>query len=186
MALLFHGGLATTSAVLDEVYGRRPGTPRSLRSRGGAYARMRARLAELADRVCRSNSPGRPWLWQLRPQWGPPHSWDVMYDRNGEWMRDENGELILRDPDLIGVHPDHEAEFRRGGRLSMPRKSIPAIAYLRTSSTTNAGPDKDSDKRQRAAIAAFAQAHGYAIVDAFYDAAVSGSDPIGERPPSKE
>jgi DNA invertase Pin-like site-specific DNA recombinase len=51
-----------------------------------------------------------------------------------------------------------------------------------TSSSTNAGPDKDSDKRQRAAIAAFAKAHGYVIVGEFYDAAVSGADPIAERP----
>jgi DNA invertase Pin-like site-specific DNA recombinase len=57
-----------------------------------------------------------------------------------------------------------------------------AIAYLRTSSATNAGPDKDSDKRQRAAIAAFAKAHGYVVVAEFYDAAVSGADPIAERP----
>ena len=64
----------------------------------------------------------------------------------------------------------------------MSRKQIPAVAYLRTSSATNAGPDKDSDKRQRAAIAAFAKAHGYVIVEEFYDAAVSGADPIAERP----
>jgi DNA invertase Pin-like site-specific DNA recombinase len=64
----------------------------------------------------------------------------------------------------------------------MSRKRIPAIAYLRTSSATNAGPDKDSDKRQRAAIAAFAKAHGYEVVAEHYDAAVSGADPIGERP----
>ena len=63
----------------------------------------------------------------------------------------------------------------------MSRKKMLAIAYLRTSST-NTGPDKDSDKRQRAAIAAFAKAHGYIIVDEFYDAAVSGADPISERP----
>ena len=64
----------------------------------------------------------------------------------------------------------------------MSRKKMLAIAYLRTSSSTNTGPDKDSDKRQRAAIAAFAKAHGYIIVDEFYDAAVSGADPISERP----
>src|SRR5260370_4515014 len=63
----------------------------------------------------------------------------------------------------------------------MARKTIPAVAYLRTSSATNTGPDKDADKRQRAAIAAFAKAHGYIIVDEFYDAAVSGADPINER-----
>jgi DNA invertase Pin-like site-specific DNA recombinase len=66
--------------------------------------------------------------------------------------------------------------------LSMSGRKIPAIAYLRTSSATNAGPDKDSDKRQRAAIAAFARAHGYELVAEFYDAAVSGADPIAERP----
>jgi DNA invertase Pin-like site-specific DNA recombinase len=55
------------------------------------------------------------------------------------------------------------------------------IAYLRTSSATNAGTDKDSDKQQRAAIAAFAKARGYVVVDEFYDAAVSGADPIAER-----
>ena len=36
----------------------------------------------------------------------------------------------------------------------MTRKKIQAVAYLRTSSATNVGPDKDSDKRQRQAIAA--------------------------------
>ena len=61
------------------------------------------------------------------------------------------------------------------------KKLVQAVAYLRTSSSTNTGPDKDSDKRQRAAITAFAKAHGYVIVDEFYDAAVSGADPIDER-----
>ena len=55
-------------------------------------------------------------------------------------------------------------------------------AYLRTSSRTNTGPDKDSDKRQRAAIEAYARTAGYAIVGEFYDAAVSGADPVGGRP----
>ena len=57
-----------------------------------------------------------------------------------------------------------------------------AIAYLRTSSAANVGADKDSDKRQRAAIEAFAKAHGYELAGEFYDAAVSGADPIAERP----
>jgi len=52
---------------------------------------------------------------------------------------------------------------------------------MRTSSATNVGADKDSDKRQRAAIEAFAKANGYVIVDEFYDAAVSGADPVTER-----
>jgi DNA invertase Pin-like site-specific DNA recombinase len=65
----------------------------------------------------------------------------------------------------------------------MARKHIPAVAYLRTSSATNAslGNDKDSDKRQRSAIEAFAKAAGYEIVAEFYDL-VSGADPIAERP----
>jgi DNA invertase Pin-like site-specific DNA recombinase len=62
------------------------------------------------------------------------------------------------------------------------RKLVQAVAYLRTSSSTNVGADKDSHKRQRAAIAAFAKAHGHTIVDEFYDAAISGADPIAERP----
>jgi DNA invertase Pin-like site-specific DNA recombinase len=57
-----------------------------------------------------------------------------------------------------------------------------AVAYLRTSSRTNVGADKDSDKRQRAAIEAYAKAAGYELVAEFYDAAVSGADPIGDRP----
>jgi DNA invertase Pin-like site-specific DNA recombinase len=66
--------------------------------------------------------------------------------------------------------------------MAKNKKSVAAVAYLRTSSATNAGPDKDSDKRQRAAIAAFAKAQGYVVLAEFYDAAVSGADPIAERP----
>ena len=61
-----------------------------------------------------------------------------------------------------------------------------AIAYMRTSTATNVGPDKDSEKRQRAAITAFAKSRGYEVVDWFYDPAVSGADPIGERPGFKD
>jgi len=59
---------------------------------------------------------------------------------------------------------------------------IKAVAYLRTSSATNIGEDKDSERRQRAAIAEFARRGGYDLVDEFYDQAVSGSDPIETRP----
>jgi DNA invertase Pin-like site-specific DNA recombinase len=57
-----------------------------------------------------------------------------------------------------------------------------AVAYLRTSSKANVGADKDSDKRQRAAIEGYARAAGYEIIETFYDAAVSGADPVGDRP----
>ena len=63
----------------------------------------------------------------------------------------------------------------------MARKQTPAVAYLRTSSATNVGADKDSDKRQLEAIEAYAKRAGFTIVGEFYDAAVSGADPIDQR-----
>src|SRR5262245_31972704 len=62
------------------------------------------------------------------------------------------------------------------------RKRENAVAYLRTSSATNVGADKDSDKRQRDAIAAYARHSGFELVHEYYDAAVSGADPIDTRP----
>lgn len=56
-----------------------------------------------------------------------------------------------------------------------------AVAYLRTSSAANVGSDRDSDKRQLAAINAFAQANDFEVVGVYYDAAVSGADPVTER-----
>jgi DNA invertase Pin-like site-specific DNA recombinase len=65
----------------------------------------------------------------------------------------------------------------------MARKElIEAVAYLRTSSAANVGADKDSEKRQRAAIEAFAKAAGYEVVDSYYDEAVSGADHVTTRP----
>ena len=65
----------------------------------------------------------------------------------------------------------------------MARKElIKAVAYLRTSSAANVGADKDSEKRQRAAIEAFARAAGYEIVDSYYDEAVGGADAVTSRP----
>lgn len=66
-----------------------------------------------------------------------------------------------------------------------------ALAYLRTSSAANTNddkrrkadmPDKDSEHRQRAAIAAYAKRAGFVLAGEFYDAAVSGADPIETRP----
>jgi DNA invertase Pin-like site-specific DNA recombinase len=42
--------------------------------------------------------------------------------------------------------------------------------------------DKDSDKRQRIAIQRFAKSAGCEIVAEYYDAAVSGADPVQARP----
>ncbi|KAB2942540.1 MAG: recombinase family protein [Hyphomicrobium sp.] len=56
-----------------------------------------------------------------------------------------------------------------------------ALAYMRTSSATNAGLGRDSERRQRQAIESFAKAAGYSIEEWFYDAAVSGADDINDR-----
>ena len=61
------------------------------------------------------------------------------------------------------------------------KNRAPALAYLRTSSAANVGTDKDSEKRQRHAIQGFAKRGGYSVVEEFYDAAVSGADPIETR-----
>lgn len=56
----------------------------------------------------------------------------------------------------------------------------PAIAYYRTSSAANVGGD--SDQRQRKAVEQYAASAGLEVVREFYDAAVSGADPIDQRP----
>jgi len=61
-------------------------------------------------------------------------------------------------------------------------KKRQAIAYFRTSSAANVGPDKDSQRRQREAVMAYAKTHRMEVMESFYDAAVSGADPIDTRP----
>jgi hypothetical protein len=56
------------------------------------------------------------------------------------------------------------------------------IVAMILESAANVGADKDSDRRQREAIAAFARRAGYDLVGEFYDAAVSGADPVDSRP----
>jgi DNA invertase Pin-like site-specific DNA recombinase len=56
-----------------------------------------------------------------------------------------------------------------------------ATAYYRTSSASNVGADKDSLPRQQAAVQACAAAQGLSLVREFYDAAVSGGDPVAGR-----
>lgn len=65
----------------------------------------------------------------------------------------------------------------------MKKPHVPAVAYLRTSSASNVGEGKDSHLRQTAAIEGYAKRAGYVIREpAYYDAAVSGADPIDVRP----
>jgi DNA invertase Pin-like site-specific DNA recombinase len=59
--------------------------------------------------------------------------------------------------------------------------NTPAVAYFRTSSAANVGGDKDSLKRQQDAVRTYAATHGLEIVHEYYDAAVSGADPVMER-----
>jgi DNA invertase Pin-like site-specific DNA recombinase len=67
--------------------------------------------------------------------------------------------------------------------MSKQRKErVKAVAYMRTSSAANVGADKDSEKRQRAAVEAFTKRQGMEIVAWFCDPAVSGADPIEVRP----
>ena len=75
------------------------------------------------------------------------------------------------------THNEKSEKTGRNGRTK-------AVAYLRTSSAANVGADKDSEKRQRAAIAAFARRARFVIQepDWFNDPAVSGADPIETRP----
>jgi len=62
------------------------------------------------------------------------------------------------------------------------RNQREAIGYLRTSSAANIGEGKDSEARQRKAIEGYAKRAGIVVVDWFYDAAVSGADPVESRP----
>lgn len=59
--------------------------------------------------------------------------------------------------------------------------TLTAVAYYRTSSAANVGGDKDSLKRQREAVSEFTKSKDIEIVQEFYDAAVSGADPVHER-----
>ena len=66
--------------------------------------------------------------------------------------------------------------------MARKEKLLEAIGYMRPSSATNVGLDKDSVARQRKAIEGYAKSAGMVIVDWFYDAAVRGADTITERP----
>jgi DNA invertase Pin-like site-specific DNA recombinase len=57
-----------------------------------------------------------------------------------------------------------------------------AFAYLRTSSATNVGADKDSGQRQRSTILGFAKANKFEVVGEYYDEAIKGADSIHTRP----
>jgi Resolvase, N terminal domain len=66
--------------------------------------------------------------------------------------------------------------------LRKAAQSVRAFAYLRTSSATNIGEDKDSGRRQLDAVEAYAKCAGIELVGTYHDEAVKGSDPIDTRP----
>src|SRR5262245_10667746 len=63
----------------------------------------------------------------------------------------------------------------------MACKKSAAVGYYRTSSAANVGVDKDSQRRQAEAVEAYAKCK-HELVEAFYDASVSGADPVDTRP----
>jgi hypothetical protein len=73
--------------------------------------------------------------------------------------------------------------MREGERRRCLRRPL-AVAYLRTSSAANAGPDKDSSVHQLEAIHAYAAA--MELVGEFHDVAVSGAGHLGDRPRSSD
>jgi DNA invertase Pin-like site-specific DNA recombinase len=56
-----------------------------------------------------------------------------------------------------------------------------AVAYYRTSSAAYVGGDKDSLPRQEKAVRDYAARNDVEIVGEYYDAAVSGADPVAQR-----
>lgn len=76
---------------------------------------------------------------------------------------------------LVGVY------YKMYYTAIMNEYSKQAVAYLRTSSSTNVGAEKDSDKRQREAIRIYAQSNKIDVIKEFYDAGVSGAIPVDER-----
>ncbi|MBT7755433.1 MAG: recombinase family protein [Candidatus Magasanikbacteria bacterium] len=62
----------------------------------------------------------------------------------------------------------------------MPGKSRKAVAYYRTSSATNVGPDKDSLKRQQDAVTSYADSNGLELVGQVHEQ-VSGAMPVDAR-----
>ena len=58
---------------------------------------------------------------------------------------------------------------------------IRCVSYLRTSSLTNSGSDKDSQSRQEGVINTYAEQNGYTIAESAYDEGRSGADPLVDR-----
>ena len=137
---------------------------------GGEHDRKTILLSDAADVV---PSPAEPWGTQVTAveikDITLPDNMQRAMAKEAEAERERRAKIVA-------------TEERVGNIMARTDKSrAPALAYLRTSSAANVGTDKDSEKRQRHAIQGFAKRAGFGIVDEFYDAAVSGADPIETR-----
>lgn len=56
------------------------------------------------------------------------------------------------------------------------------VGYMRTSTKTNIGESKDSDKRQLRTIKTFCKSQKFNLVETFYDKNISGTKQLKERP----
>jgi DNA invertase Pin-like site-specific DNA recombinase len=93
------------------------------------------------------------------------------------------GKELTLDHSGLSLYFILEIKIRNGVKVMGTKgKRVEAIGYMRTSSGANVGEGKDSEQRQRIAIERHAKAAGFVIVDWFYDAAVSGADPVEVRP----
>src|SRR4051794_4183430 len=66
--------------------------------------------------------------------------------------------------------------------MGKSKQSVRGFAYLRTSSATNIGEEKDSGRRQLEAIESYAKRSDVELVGTYNDESVKGSDPIDTRP----
>ena len=75
----------------------------------------------------------------------------------------------------------HNASKHGGKAWQEPTRAAASSGLFTHQLGGQLGTDKDSEKRQRHAIQGFAKRAGFAIVEEFYDAAISGADPIETR-----
>jgi hypothetical protein len=79
-------------------------------------------------------------------------------------LRNRNIAPQLRLPvSVTGALP----EDKLVGKTLKTKEKTRVVAYIRTSSAANVGADKDSEKRQRAAIEGFAKRAGFALMHEF-------------------
>jgi DNA invertase Pin-like site-specific DNA recombinase len=128
----------------------------------------------------------------VQVQWARTGMWDALalqLWRTCESRRLRHWSSVLHRPDnawfqcflsiILRMFYTNAAEARAEHRDLTVRK-LAAVAYYRTSSA-NVGPDKDSERRQRDAVAAYAKTAKLALAAEFYDTAVSGADPVDRR-----